>query len=410
MEIVKNDEYGNKYYIKDGELYKFEGDTNVLVIPNEVRVIKARVFSISSIEEMYLSNNIVEFSNGAFLRSFAIKNLYYDGYYSSFKKINFSYYGGRRPLTENIQHIYVKNENNQYYEIVNGDSKIIETRGLSIDFINDLLSRNNDLIKKSCKAMMKNNPDSFITFFRYYQNQPKLIIEIKFSSLSKDIQDLLIDEKVSFISDDLIINYGVNKDTKINMMRSNLKMKPIKPTYGNNVIDGDTFKGFNVDLTHFEEWQEPPVNVKVDISIDIKKIALDAFKEVNCLYIRYTGEIKDWLNIDIEEDLYKHSTLILCEDGVIQYERITHDKSDNKDLYYGYAWMNNQYLYELQFFIRRRDMWGFLSSSEKAIISSNYFVSADYFVFDFDSDDEKEYCILDYHNLKYIGTCDVEAG
>lgn len=415
MEIVKDDEYGNKYYIKDGELYKFEGDSNKLIVPSEVRIIKSRLFSITLIEEMHISNNVIEFSNGAFLKSFTIKNLYFDGDVSSFNKINFSYFGGRRPLTESITHIFVKDINDKYFEMVNGDTKLVETRGLSIKFINDILSRNNDLIKKSCKEMMKNNPDGFITYFRYYQNQPKLIIEYKYSSLEQDIKDLLIKEKISFISDDLIINYGVNKDTKINLMRSNLKMKPIKPTYGNNVIDGDTFKGFNVDLTHFDTWdKELPVSVKIDISKDIKKIAFNAFKDIRLLYIRYDGLVKDWLNIDIDENLYKHFALIFCEDGVIQYETINHEKSESKDLYYGYAWLANQYLYELQFFIRRKDIWGFLSSSEKAIISSHYFVSANYIVF-YDEDDDlskapKEYSILDFHNFKCISICDVEAG
>jgi hypothetical protein len=196
------------------------------------------------------------------------------------------------------------------------------------------------------------------------------------------------------------------------MMRSNPKMTPIKPSYGNNVINGDDFVRFDVDLQYFDEWnKELPATVKVDIPNNIKKISSEAFKDVSNLYVRYSGTVKEWLNIDIKDDLKKHSCVVLADDGVVEYVDVKHEKSPKANLYYGYAWMGNQYLYALQFFVRRKDIWGFIDSAHKAIISSHYFVGANLAAFNYDEDSNtEEYSILDFHNFKCIGTCDVEAG
>ena len=284
---------------------------------------------------------------------------------------------------------------------------MVEARGFSPSLVDIYLSRDASLIRATCKKTLKDDSNGIKSYVRYLDNQLKVIVETSFFNLDDDFENYLLDKKVSLLMDDLIIDYAINKDTKINRNTGFTKSH-----YGESVIEGNTFVRFDVDTKEFSkiDLELNTFFAAVSIGKEVTLIKKDAFKNINGILINYQGNVKDWLKIKLEEGSIGNNVLVRCLDGTVEYVNVDHFQKETRKLYYGYAHMGNQYRYSLQFAINRANIWEFIMFSHKSIIAWDYFCGAPYEAYDFDDPVREEYCILDYHNFKMVYLCDAEAG
>ena len=401
--VIKDNNQNGFVLDKDGKLVSFDEQSDTLAIPPEVKGIPARVFSNRGFKNLYIGKTLSSISNGAFLYSFSIENLYFDGDLNDFQKLTFEKYGGRTEFLKNVKHVYLKDGEN-YYERIR-KVKSIATKGLDIDLVNALLTCNNALVKKTCKSRLASLANEFNTYVSYVDSQPKVVAECQFFALDNKLKETLIDNKISFCMDDLIVDYAIERDTPINLLYFD-KETPFKDNYGSSDIKGNKLIKFNIDLNSFDEWEKEFPTVVMSIKNDINTIEKGAFSDISYLFINYEGTVKEWLSIQNNEDLYRCVTLVRCNDGTIQYLKISHLKCKEK-LYYGYAHLGSQYKYSAQFAINKKDFWDFIRLVHLTIISSGYYTTLPLHSFD---KDDSAVCILDRHNFDSIYLVDVEAG
>nr|MCR5348200.1 hypothetical protein [Bacilli bacterium] len=335
--------------------------------------------------------------------------LYYSGTYEEFQGIVFERFAGRKHILDSVSKLFVFNESGKYYQAIFDHSSTVESRGFDKGLVDIYMSRDIARIRSTCKKALKENPGGIESYVRYWDNQLKVVAETSFFGLPEEFKDYLLDNKVCLLMDDVIIDYAITKDTKINRMRNGKYTKWTKSHCGDLVIEGDVLKQFALDKTEYEEWELSFPPATVNMGKEITSIAQDAFKGVDALLINYDGSVKDWFNVQVGEDFRKLGPLVRCLDGMVEYVKVSHRKRETRDLYYGYAHMGNQYRYSLQFAVRKANIWEFIKLSHKSIISWDYFCGTKYHCYDYD-DNDAEYCILDYHNFKMIECCDVEAG
>ena len=399
------DRFNNTFVLNGfNELVSFGYNADEVELPEQLEVICKKVFNNSGFKKMYLNKNIKTFSRAAFVNKYKIAELYYPGSYEDFNKIYFEPGFAKRPVLESVGKLFVLNKEGKYYQVIFDRISMVEARGFSKELVDIYLSRDAALIRATCKKILLDNPGGVKSYIRYHENQLKVIVEAKFFDLSDDFRNYLLGNKVSLLMDDVIIDYAINKDTKINKVHDF-----VVSHYGEPVLEGNKLVKFKLDTTEFEDWQKEldDYHIAVNIDKEVKVIAKDAFKGIEGVLINYDGDVKDWFKVNLEEDSLVKDTLIRCLDGTVEYVMVDHKQRETRDLYYGYAHMGNSYRYSLQFAINSKKIWDFIRLSHLSIIAWDYFCGTPYYC---DKDDDEEYCILDYHNFKMIYLCDVEAG
>ena len=407
------DKFNNKFIIDENNtLLSVEGESDEVELPNDLEKIGKRAFSNRGFKKMYFDKNLKVFNRGAFIYSYTIENLYYPGSVEDFNKIYFEPGCAKTPVLDHVKKLFVLDNKGKYYQAIFNKTTMAEARGLNKELIDACLTRNAAVLKATCKKSLKN--DGVKVFVRYYENQLKVIAETRFFDLDDELKQYLLDKEVSLLMDDIIINYAITKETMVKMVRPNGKMKFVKSHYGDAIIEGNNLVDFKVDLSEFNDWEirSTGPNVAINIGKDITCIANNSFNSIARALINYDGDIKDWLKISFSDDIKAKIALVRCNNGTIEYVNVNHANRATSGLYYGYAHMGNNYRYSLQFAIGKKNIWEFIKLAHLSIIAWGNFCGVPYDSQGDDSydEDEKEYCILDFHNFKMINCCDVESG
>ena len=262
------------------------------------------------------------------------------------------------------------------------NEKMYETRGIDLDFLNLLLTRDEAIVAKACEERLNNN--SYISYVSYYNDHLRIVIEEKYDVLSKEIKEFLFNNKICVLADDCLINYSVDRFTKVTSM----------PNYNK----------------YRKEYLYPTKVKTIDKKINIITKDTLSQKETG-LIIDYNGSVKDWFDIEVNCDLSRY--IVRCTDGTIQYMNIDHKKADC-ELYCSGTHLLNKYIISFLYdksLSAKKDFWGFVEHNLLAKIASNGMHAMKSYAYEYETDNyEVEYNIYDYHNFKKIKVFDYEAG
>ncbi|MCR5349234.1 MAG: hypothetical protein K6E59_06500 [Bacilli bacterium] len=293
----------------------------------------------------------------------------------------------------------------QFNHIVVPTKEEIVGKGLSLDLLHELASAKPDVERIRQLVQSPNNEGAY-RIIVIIKDRPILLVETKFFDLPQEWKDILISGHVSFLFDDLICDFGITKTTRNLPYGRGCAVEPMKGHFGDAVISGNVFEKFEPDLKEYYEFEQDCLYSLVNVPSNVTSVRKGAFEGVSSLLIRYEGNVSDWLNAQVEEGALPREVAVRCDDAMIHYVNVTHEKAGS-GIYYGYAHLMNPYSIIAQYPMEIGDLWGFVRTNLYAIIVSVFFSSLGFTASD---EDEREVCILDYDNFKKIYCVDVEAG
>lgn len=376
------DRYNNKYVINNDVLVSSEIVDSKIAIPDGVVKLGKKSIIVKAIKELYIPNTVKEISDNMCGTLATITHLYYDGSLDDYEKIEFVSFSNWMSLKNKVKRLSCKNEKDEYYKVMTNNEKMYETRGIDLSLLNILLTRDEAKVAKSCEERLNDN--SFIAYVSYYNDYLRVVIEEKYEVLSNEIKEFLFNNRICILADDCLINYSVDKETKVTSM----------PNYNK----------------YRKEYLYPTKIVKIDDRT--KSITKDNINQKGTgRVIDYSGSVRNWFDIEVNCDLKGY--IIRCSDGTIQYVSVDHKKADC-ELYCSGVHLLNTYIISFLYdksLSARKDFWGFVEHNLLASIASNGFHKMNSYACDYEDDNfEKIYNIYDYHNFKKIKVFDYEAG
>ena len=345
-----------------------------------------------TIRELYIPSTVEEISDNMCGTLVTISHLYYDGSFDDFEKIKFTSFSRWKSLKTKIKRLSVKNDKDEYYKVMTNTESLYETRGIDLSLLNTLLARDEEKIVKACEERLNNN--SYISYVSYYDDFFRIIIEAKYDTLSNEIKEFLYDNKICILADDCLINYRVDRFTKVTPMPNYKEDKrhPAPPSILMNEVGRFSYS-----------------TKVVNISKDTKTIGKEFSEEAHHVVIYYDGLVEDWFNIEVNCDLKGY--IVRCIDGTIQYVSVNHNKVDFELYYSGVHLLNSYIIRYVNTLSFRKVFWGFVDHNLLAAIASNNSHKMKSYAHNYhDYNDDEEYNIYDYHNFKKIKVFDFEAG